>query len=85
MSLAPPIQRSQRLALVAAGIESPAVGRDRFLVGSPETVIRQLQSFEQAFGVDHLICRLFFPGIPHDFIMNELRLLANEVMPAFKP
>jgi alkanesulfonate monooxygenase SsuD/methylene tetrahydromethanopterin reductase-like flavin-dependent oxidoreductase (luciferase family) len=62
-----------------------AIGRDRFLVGSPETVIRQLQSFEQAFGVDHLICRLFFPGIPHDFIMNELRLLANEVMPAFKP
>lgn len=61
-----------------------AISRDRFLVGSPDTVIRQLQKFVDTFGVDHLICRLFFPGIPHDFIMNELRLLAKEVMPAFR-
>lgn len=61
-----------------------AIGRDRFLVGSPETVIRQLQKFKEAFGVDHLICRLYFPGIPHEFIMQELRLLAQEVIPAFR-
>ena len=61
-----------------------AISRNRFLVGSPETVIKQLQVFVDAFGVDHLICRLFFPGIPHDFIMNELRLLAKEVIPVFK-
>jgi alkanesulfonate monooxygenase SsuD/methylene tetrahydromethanopterin reductase-like flavin-dependent oxidoreductase (luciferase family) len=61
-----------------------AISRDRFLVGSPETVIVQLQQFVSAFGVDHLICRLYFPGIPHDFIMNELRLLAGEVMPVFR-
>ena len=61
-----------------------AISEDRFLVGSPETVINQLQKFVDAFGVDHLICRLYFPGIPHDFIMNELRLLAKEVMPVFR-
>jgi probable F420-dependent oxidoreductase len=61
-----------------------AISRDRFLVGGPDTVIEQLQVFVKAFGLDHLICRLFFPGIPHDFIMNELRLLASEVMPAFR-
>ncbi|NJN95950.1 MAG: LLM class flavin-dependent oxidoreductase [Anaerolineales bacterium] len=61
-----------------------AISRDRFLVGSPETVIKQLQGFVDAFGVDHLICRLYFPGISHDFIMNELRLLAQEVMPVFR-
>ncbi|MCX6083261.1 MAG: LLM class flavin-dependent oxidoreductase [Chloroflexi bacterium] len=60
-----------------------AISHDRFLVGSPETVIRQLQKFKDTFGVDHLICRLYFPGIPHEFIMNELKLLAGEVMPAF--
>ena len=60
------------------------ISRERFLVGSPDTVTRQLRVFVEAFGVDHIICRLFFPGIPHDFIMNELRLLAGEVMPAFK-
>lgn len=61
-----------------------ALSRDRFLVGDPEMIVAQLQRFENTFGVDHLICRLYFPGIPHDFIMNELRLLANEVLPAFR-
>lgn len=61
-----------------------AISHDRFLVGSPETVIQKLQRFVDTFGVDHLICRLYFPGIPHDFIMNELKLLAGEVMPAFR-
>jgi probable F420-dependent oxidoreductase len=61
-----------------------ALGRDRFLIGSPDTIIDQLQRFVEAFGVDHLICRLYFPGMPHAFIMNELKLLAGEVMPVFK-
>lgn len=61
-----------------------ALGRDRFIVGDPETCIRQIQRFQDTFGVDHLICRLYFPGIPHEHIMDELRLLAREVMPAFQ-
>ena len=61
-----------------------AISRNRFLVGSPETIIKQIQKFVDAFGTDHLICRLFFPGISHNFIMNELRLLAKEVIPVFK-
>jgi alkanesulfonate monooxygenase SsuD/methylene tetrahydromethanopterin reductase-like flavin-dependent oxidoreductase (luciferase family) len=61
-----------------------AISRNRFLVGSPETVIGQLRQFQETFGVDHLICRLYFPGIPHDFILNELRLLAAEVIPEFR-
>jgi probable F420-dependent oxidoreductase len=60
------------------------LSRDRFLVGSPDTVIRQLQRFQETFGVDHLICRLYFPGLEHAFIMDEIRLLAKEVFPAFK-
>jgi hypothetical protein len=47
-------------------------------------VIAQLQKFVTVFGADHLICRLYFPGIPHDFVMEELKLLAAEVMPAFR-
>lgn len=61
-----------------------AVSQNRFLIGSPDSVIRQLQVFQNKFGVDHLICRLYFPKMPHEFIMNELRLIATEVMPAFR-
>lgn len=60
------------------------IGRDRFIVGTPEQCIAKIQHFRETVGVDHLICRLFFPGMPHEHIMEELRLLANEVMPAFK-
>lgn len=61
-----------------------AISQERFLVGGPETVIKDLKMFQDALGVDHLICRLYFPGISHDFIMHELELLAKEVIPAFK-
>jgi alkanesulfonate monooxygenase SsuD/methylene tetrahydromethanopterin reductase-like flavin-dependent oxidoreductase (luciferase family) len=59
------------------------ISRDRFVVGSPDTVTSQLQHFVEALGVDHLIFRLYFPGMPHDFILRELELLAREVLPAF--
>ncbi len=61
-----------------------AISRDRFIVGSPATVVQQLKRFQAAFGFDHLICRLYFPGLPHDFIMEELKLLAAEVIPALR-
>lgn len=60
-----------------------ALGRDRFIVGNPDDCLAQIKRFEETFGVDHLICRLYFPGMPHEHIMQELRLLAQEVMPAF--
>jgi alkanesulfonate monooxygenase SsuD/methylene tetrahydromethanopterin reductase-like flavin-dependent oxidoreductase (luciferase family) len=58
-----------------------ALTRNRFLIGSPDTIIEQIQRFKDAFGMDTLICRLYFPGMPHKFIMDEIRLLAEEVMP----
>ena len=61
-----------------------ALGRDRFIVGSPEIVISQIKRFQETFGMDHLICRLYFPGLPHSFIMNEIHLLAKEVLPVFQ-
>lgn len=61
-----------------------ALGRDRFIVGNPDQCIEKIKRFQDAFGVDHLICRLYFPGIPHEHIMKELELLAREVIPAFR-
>jgi alkanesulfonate monooxygenase SsuD/methylene tetrahydromethanopterin reductase-like flavin-dependent oxidoreductase (luciferase family) len=61
-----------------------ALGRDRFVIGNPEECIAKVKRFVETFGVDHLICRLYFPGMPHDHIMHELKLLATEVFPAFR-
>jgi alkanesulfonate monooxygenase SsuD/methylene tetrahydromethanopterin reductase-like flavin-dependent oxidoreductase (luciferase family) len=58
--------------------------RDRFIIGGPDQVIPQIRRFVEAYGMTHLICRTFFPGMPHAHIMKELELIAREVMPAFK-
>jgi len=60
-----------------------ALGRDRFIVGDPDRCIEVIQRFADTFGVNHLIFRLYFPGMPHEHIMRELELLSVEVMPAF--
>jgi probable F420-dependent oxidoreductase len=60
-----------------------ALMKDRFLIGGPDQVIRALKPFVAEYGVTHLICRVFFPGMPHRHIMRELELIAKEVRPAF--
>lgn len=57
---------------------------DRFLIGGPDQVIPKIRTFVESYGMTHLICRTFFPGMPHAHIMKELDLIAREVMPAFK-
>jgi hypothetical protein len=46
--------------------------------------VEQIRRFVDTFGADHLIFRLFFPGMPHAHILRELELLAKEVFPAFR-
>ena len=57
---------------------------DRFIIGGPEQCVRRLRRFVEQYGMTHLICRMFFPGMPHAHIMRGLELLAREVMPAFR-
>jgi probable F420-dependent oxidoreductase len=57
---------------------------DRFIIGGPEQCVRRLRRFVEQYGLTHLICRMFFPGMPHARIMRGLELLAREVMPAFR-
>jgi probable F420-dependent oxidoreductase len=60
-----------------------SIAHDRFVIGTPDQCVEKIQRFRDQLGVDHLICRLYFPGMPHEHIMQELRLLATEVFPAF--
>ena len=57
---------------------------DRFIIGGPDQVIPKIRRFVDAYGMNHLICRTFFPGMPHGHIMRELELIAKEVVPAFR-
>jgi probable F420-dependent oxidoreductase len=57
---------------------------DRFIIGGPEQCIAKIRRFVEQYGMTHLICRTFFPGMPHAHIMSEIDLIAREVMPAFR-
>ena len=56
---------------------------DRFIIGAPDQCVRKIRRFVEEYGMTHLICRIFFPGMPHEYIMRELELIAREVAPAF--
>jgi len=57
---------------------------DRFIIGGPEQCVAKIRRFVEEYGMTHLICRTFFPGMPHAHIMREIELIAREVMPAFR-
>src|SRR6185436_7472441 len=57
--------------------------KDRFIIGGPDQCIRAIRRFVEEYGMTHLICRTFFPGMPHAHIMRALELLSREVAPAF--
>jgi len=56
---------------------------DRFIIGGPDQCVRMIRRFVEEYGMTHLICRTFFPGMPHQHMMRELELIAREVAPAF--
>ena len=57
---------------------------DRFIIGGPGQCVSKIKRFVEEYGMTHLICRTFFPGMPHAHIMRELELIATEVVPEFR-
>ena len=54
----------------------------RFVLGSPETCAAILAEHVDRLGVDQFVCRLQWPGMPQQHVLNSMRLLAREVWPA---
>jgi len=57
---------------------------DRFIVGSPDDCIEALQPWLD-LGVDHLVFRTHWAGLPVGDALDSIRLLATEVVPALIP
>jgi alkanesulfonate monooxygenase SsuD/methylene tetrahydromethanopterin reductase-like flavin-dependent oxidoreductase (luciferase family) len=57
---------------------------DRFLViGTPETVVRQIHKLREAVGITHFNCSFWFGDLDQKSVLKSMRLFADEVMPAF--
>jgi alkanesulfonate monooxygenase SsuD/methylene tetrahydromethanopterin reductase-like flavin-dependent oxidoreductase (luciferase family) len=57
---------------------------DRFLViGTPDTVIRQINRVKDVVGISHFNCSFWFGDMEQARVMKSMELFAREVMPAF--
>ena len=59
--------------------------RGNVLVGTPDSVGRKLMQLRDEIGFEGILAELNCGGlIPHDRVLNAIRLLCQEVMPRFK-
>ena len=54
-----------------------------FCMGDPDSCIRTLKKYEAA-GIDQVLCFMQFGGIPHQNIMDSIRLFGKYVVPYFQ-
>jgi luciferase family oxidoreductase group 1 len=57
---------------------------ERFVVvGTPDTVIRQIKHIKDVVGITHFNCSFWFGDLDQARVLNSMDLFAREVMPAF--
>jgi alkanesulfonate monooxygenase SsuD/methylene tetrahydromethanopterin reductase-like flavin-dependent oxidoreductase (luciferase family) len=54
---------------------------DRFLLGSPAEVAEQMIRLNRRLGVNHIVASVHWPGMPNGLALDQLQILAEEVMP----
>ena len=58
---------------------------DRFLViGTPDTVIKQIQRVKDVVGITHFNCSFWFGDLEHARVLRSMERFARDVMPAFR-
>ena len=55
-------------------------GEGRFLIGSPATVLEEIDRYAD-HGVEHIVARIQFPGMPAEDAMRSIETIADEVLP----
>ena len=57
------------------------LARDRFVLGAPDDVVREIERYERDLGVTSIIFRMQWPGMPHDQVLRQLDILDRQVIP----
>jgi alkanesulfonate monooxygenase SsuD/methylene tetrahydromethanopterin reductase-like flavin-dependent oxidoreductase (luciferase family) len=71
-------ERGQRLQTITY----EEARRDKIIVGTPEMVVDRLQALREELGLDGILAELNCGSlIPHERVMNSMRLLCEKVMP----
>ena len=60
------------------------LARDRFLLGSPEDVAGEIRRYQRELGVNCLIFRMQWPGMPQADALRQIDLMGREVIPRLR-
>lgn len=58
--------------------------KGRFILGSPEDCYEQLKPYWEEFGVNHLVVRTHWAGMPLSTSLASMRLISEELLPALR-
>ena len=54
------------------------------MIGSPAEIAERLIDLGRRFGVNHLVASVHWPGRPNSLALEQMEILAEEVMPAVR-
>lgn len=58
--------------------------KEKLVVGSPRSVVDQIELYAKRLGVNHLLSWTAIPGLSSDKVERSMRLFAKDVMPSFR-
>jgi alkanesulfonate monooxygenase SsuD/methylene tetrahydromethanopterin reductase-like flavin-dependent oxidoreductase (luciferase family) len=58
--------------------------RDRFILGSPEECFEELRPYWEEFGMNHLIVRCHWIGMPAQLALDSMKLMSEELLPELR-
>ncbi len=58
--------------------------KKRFILGSPDEFIAEVEKYKREVQTNHLILRIQFPGLSHKTVLEAIESLGRKVLPYFK-
>lgn len=63
--------------------EAEELMRDRFILGSPEDCIREIDRYREQLGATEFIVRVQWPGMPNELALDNLRRIGESLIPHY--
>ena len=51
--------------------------KDRFIIGNVQDVTAEIKSYRDQLGIDHLICRVQWPGLGQEQVISSIKRLGE--------
>jgi len=60
------------------------MAEDRFMIGTPDKCVREIEKYRREVGIENIACRMVFPQAPPEETLRCIELFGSEVIPSFK-